>query len=69
MSFAFGITASNGGLPAWINGLISLTNLTSAGQVAEYNNIRKSSIISIAITTFIINIRYMLMSLSLVKNG
>lgn len=68
VSFAFGITASNGGLPAWINGLISLTNLTSAGQVAGVQLIlEKAPIISIAITTFIINIRYMLMSLSLVQ--
>lgn len=46
--------------------LISLTNLTSAGQFAGTNLILQGAgYIEVAMTTFVINIRYMLMSLSL----
>ncbi|MBO5649839.1 MAG: AzlC family ABC transporter permease, partial [Clostridia bacterium] len=34
VSFAFGITAVSRGVPAWIALLISMTNMTSAGQLA-----------------------------------
>ena len=34
VSFTFGIMAVNSGLPVWIAVLISMTNLTSAGQFA-----------------------------------
>ena len=34
VSFAFGMMAVEGGLPAWVGLLISMTNLTSAGQFA-----------------------------------
>jgi predicted branched-subunit amino acid permease len=54
------------GLPAWTAVLISLTNLTSAGQFAGTNLIfEDAGLLEITLTTFIINIRYMLMSLSL----
>ena len=47
-------------------GAISLTNLTSAGQFAGTNLILQGAgYIEVAMTTFVINIRYMLMSLSL----
>ena len=66
VSFAFGIMATQGGLPAWVALLISMTNLTSAGQVAGTQLILAGGMyVEIAVTTFIINIRYMLMSLSL----
>ena len=66
VSFAFGIMATQGGLPAWVALLISMTNLTSAGQVAGTQLILAGRMyVEIAVTTFIINIRYMLMSLSL----
>jgi predicted branched-subunit amino acid permease len=46
--------------------LISLTNLTSAGQFAGAGLIiAHASLFEITLTTFVINIRYMLMSLSL----
>ena len=46
--------------------LISLTNFTSAGQFAGTNLIiANASLMEIALTTFVINIRYLLMSLSL----
>ena len=45
--------------------LISLTNVTSAGQFAGVNlMVAGGSMIEIAMTTLIINIRYFLMSLS-----
>ena len=66
VSFTFGLVAVKGGLPAWIAVTISLTNLTSAGQFAGTNLIiAGAALLEIALTTLIINIRYMLMSLSL----
>lgn len=66
VSFTFGLIAVKGGIPAIITILISMTNLTSAGQFAGMNIIiAGGGALEIAITTFIINIRYMLMSLSL----
>lgn len=66
VSFTFGIMAVNGGIPVWIAILISLTNLTSAGQFAGAGLIiANASLFEITLTTFVINIRYMLMSLSL----
>lgn len=68
VSFTFGLMAVSGGLPVWMAVFISMTNLTSAGQFAGTNLILNgSSLIEITLTTFIINIRYMLMSLSLTQ--
>jgi len=66
VSFTFGLMAVKGGIPVWIVILISMTNLTSAGQFAGTNLIiAGAGYVEITVTTFIINIRYMLMSLSL----
>ncbi len=66
VSFTFGLMAVNGGLPVWLAIFISLSNLTSAGQFAGTNLIfQGAGLFEIGLTTFIINIRYMLMSLSL----
>jgi len=66
VSFTFGLIAVKGGMPAWIAILMSLTNLTSAGQFAGADLIMaNASLLEISVTTFVINIRYMLMSLSL----
>lgn len=66
VSFTFGVKAVNGGIPVWAVVLISLTNLTSAGQFAGTTlMIAGSGLVEIALTTFVINIRYMLMSLAL----
>lgn len=66
VSFTFGVKAVNGGIPAWAAVLISLTNLTSAGQFAGTNLILAGgSYIEMAVTTLVINIRYLLMSLAL----
>lgn len=65
VSMAFGLTAVKAGVPVWAAVLISLSNLTSAGQFAGTNLlIAQSSYIELMITTFVINIRYFLMSLS-----
>lgn len=66
VSFTYGMNAISGGLPVWAAVLISMTNLTSAGQVAGTGLLLQgASYLEIMITTFVINIRYMLMSLSL----
>lgn len=66
VSFTFGMMATEHGLPAWIALLISMTNLTSAGQFAGLSLIVTGGLyLEVAVTTFVINIRYMLMSLSL----
>lgn len=66
VSFSFGMVATENGLPILIAVLISLTNLTSAGQFAGTALIVSGgSYFEIAVTTFIINIRYMLMSFSM----
>ena len=65
VSMAFGLTAVKAGMPVWAAVIMSLTNLTSAGQFAGTNLLlAQSSYIELMITTFIINIRYFLMSLS-----
>lgn len=66
VSFAFGMMVTENGLPVWIAVLISMTNFTSAGQFAGTELILSGALyLEIAVTTFVINIRYMLMSLSL----
>ena len=66
VSFGFGITAVNGGLSPLTAVIISLTNLTSAGQVAGVEVILAlGSLFEMALTQFTINIRYFLMSISL----
>ncbi|NLP35879.1 MAG: AzlC family ABC transporter permease [Clostridiales bacterium] len=68
VSFTFGLMAASGGLPVWMAVFISFTNLTSAGQFAGTNLILSGAgYLEITLTTFIINIRYMLMSLSLTQ--
>ncbi len=66
VSFTFGFMAVSGGLPVWLAVFISVTNLTSAGQFAGTNLIfAQAGYLEIALTTFVINLRYSLMSLSL----
>lgn len=65
VSFTFGIMASAGKLPVVIAVLISMTNLTSAGQFAGLNLILGGSLMEMALTQLVINLRYALMSISL----
>ena len=68
VSFAFGIKAvANGIAPIWVI-IISMTNVTSAGQVAAVDIIGAiGTYAEIALTTLVINMRYMLMSISLTQ--
>ena len=66
VSFTFGMMASKGGLPLWVIQLISMTNLTSAGQFAGTALVLAGgAYLEVAVTTLVINLRYMLMSFSL----
>ncbi len=66
VSFGFGIMAVRAGLTIFQAVGISVTNLTSAGQAAGVNIIAAGgSLIEMALTQLVINIRYALMGLSL----
>ncbi len=66
VSFAFGILAVKGGCTIFESVLISLTNLTSAGQFAGLTVIvQAGTLLEMAVTQLVINARYMLMSIAL----
>ncbi len=66
VSFTFGMMSVGGGLSIWQAVLISLTNLTSAGQFAGLNLIITGGpYYEMALTQLVINLRYCLMSFSL----
>ena len=66
VSFAFGIQASEVGLSAFDAGMLSLLNVTSAGQAAGLGVIAASgSYVEMALVQLVINIRYLLMSTAL----
>ena len=66
VSFAFGIFAVSNGLSILETLLISMTNVTSAGQLAAVPIITGGgTLIELAVSMFVINLRYALMSVSL----
>jgi len=66
ISFAFGIYACGCGLSIWEAVIMSLTNLTSAGQLASVPIIvAGGTLAELAISQLVINMRYALMSVSL----
>lgn len=66
VSFTFGIAAVASGLDWWQALVVSLMNLTSAGQFAGITVMAATgSYIEMAVSQFIINLRYALMSISL----
>ena len=66
VSFAFGMKAVGDGLTVLQAVLISMTNLTSAGQIAALPlMVGGASLAEMALTQLTINLRYALMSLSL----
>ncbi len=68
VSFTFGIIAVELGMSPLSATFTSLSNLTSAGQFAGIQLIAEgASLLELAVTTFIINMRYMLMSLALAQ--
>ena len=68
VSFGFGVSAVASGIPALVAVLISLTNLTSAGQVAGVAVMAAGGgLLEMALTQLTINLRYSLMSISLTQ--
>ena len=68
VSFTFGLIAVSSGLSWWQATLISMTNLTSAGQFAGLDiMVAMGSFFEMAAAQFVINIRYSLMSISLTQ--
>lgn len=66
VSFGFGIMAVRSGLSVFSAVMISVTNLTSAGQAAGVEIIAAAgTLVEMALTQLIINIRYSLMGISL----
>ncbi len=66
VSVAFGVSAVGANVPWWGATLISLTNLTSAGQKAGVDVMAVGgSVLLIILTTLIINMRYFLMGVSM----
>ncbi|SMB81256.1 4-azaleucine resistance probable transporter AzlC [Desulfonispora thiosulfatigenes DSM 11270] len=68
IGFTFGLIATSSGIADFLVILISLTNFSATGQFASVNLLSMgASVYEIAMTTFIINSRYALMSLSLAQ--
>lgn len=66
VSFSFGILAVTSGLSLWQAVLVSLFNVTSAGQVAGLSIMTASGgLIEMAVSQLVINVRYSLMAISL----
>ncbi len=66
VSFAFGVHAVALGLPIWIAVLTSMTNLTSAGQIAGVSVIAAAGgFAEIIVTQLVFNSRYFLMGVNL----
>ena len=66
VSFGFGITAVSKGISALWASLISLTNITSAGQAAGVDIIAAGgTLLEMVLVQITINMRYSLMALSL----
>mgnify|MGYP003317843712 CR=1 FL=1 len=67
VSFTFGIMASSMGFTIYEAVIISMLNLTSAGQLAALPIIAGGRLFELAMTELLINLRYSLMSISLSK--
>lgn len=66
VSFSVGIMAVSAGMSAFQGAVMSLTNVTSAGEFAGIRVIAAGgALLEMTLTQFIINLRYALMSLSL----
>lgn len=66
VAFAFGVQASLAGVPIFMSVFISMTNLTSAGQLAGLTVIATlGTILEMVLTQLVINARYFLMSITL----
>lgn len=66
VAFAFGMSAVSKGFPLWSPIIISLSNFTGTGQFVGVDLMAAGAgLLEIAFTLLIINLRYLLMSLSL----
>lgn len=66
VAFSLGIVARNAGLSPWQGFLASFLNLASAGEYALFSAISNSAALAeIALVTFVVNARYLLMSCAL----
>lgn len=66
VSFAFGMLATQLGLHAWYPVAVSMTSFTGTGQFVGVKLLMaQATLVEIAFTLLIINLRYLLMSLSL----
>lgn len=66
VALAFGLYAARGQVPAWAAGLMSATNLSSSGQFAGIVVVlANGSLLQLALTVAVVNLRYVLMALSL----
>lgn len=66
VSFSFGVLAVSCGLTWWQAVIVSMANLTSAGQVAGIGIMSASGgLIEMAVSQLVINVRYSLMSISM----
>lgn len=66
VSFTFGLAAASAGFRWWEALLVSMMNLTSAGQFAGLTVMTAAgTYIEMAVSQFVINLRYALMSISL----
>ena len=66
VAFAFGMSTVAKGFPLWLPTLISATNFTGTGQFVGVDLIyARAALAELAFTLLIINLRYLLMSLSL----
>ena len=69
VAFGFGIAVVAAGLAPWVAALISMTNETSAGQLAGLEIIARSGgWIELALAQLVINVRYSLMGLTLTQH-
>lgn len=68
VSFTFGLLGVGMGLSWWQATLISITNVTSAGQFAGLTLMMEGgALVEMVIAQFFINLRYLLMSISLTQ--
>ena len=68
VSFAFGIQASEAGLSVFQAVMMSLMNVTSAGQFSSLDLIvHQASFAEMALLQFVVNMRYLLMSCALTQ--
>lgn len=66
ISFAFGMSTVTKGFPLWLPTLVSVTSFTGTGQFVGIDLIyAHAAMTELAFTLLIINLRYLLMSLSL----